>query len=196
MDALSWKEYQALCVMVNGLPPSEQHDVRRELKKLHPLGATKKERKINGKSASRARLSSKSKSSDTFRRNKFKAYHVRNRNLSNLGYISYSKYLESEDWARIRKAKLNRFPQCLICPNPSSQVHHTSYATSVLLGMHLHLLVCLCDKCHHSIEFDGEDKKSLEDANETLFSRAISTGNANWVKSVKNGLRWLKKNKK
>jgi len=100
-------------------------------------------------------------------------YVRRNFKLSDLGYASYQDYLASEEWKRIRKRKLQRHPKCLLCDRPSCQVHHLSYDERTLLGMLSVLLVALCEECHHGIEFDGNRKRTLEEANQELRRLAI-----------------------
>lgn len=99
-------------------------------------------------------------------------YAKRNERLGEIGYPTYLEYLKSKDWIKIRTNKLNRHPTCLLCPNPASQVHHMSYDYETLLGVHDYRLVQLCGRHHQHIEFSGDRKRHLKEANRTLFELA------------------------
>ncbi len=105
-------------------------------------------------------------------RKKMPCYEKRNDKLLELGYTSYVAYLASDDWKKIRNRKLARYPHCLLCGVPASQVHHLRYDYSTLLGFHDLFLVQLCSGCHKKIEFNGEKKRHLKDANRVLFELA------------------------
>lgn len=112
-------------------------------------------------------------------------YDKRDRRVSNLGYASYSAYLESEDWQRIRDNVLRRHPLCLGCNRPASQVHHMRYDTTVLLGLIPQMLACVCESCHKAIEFDGDTKLEVAFANRKLIVLAKShPRGAMWVTSM------------
>lgn len=100
-------------------------------------------------------------------------YSSRNEKLSSVGYKSYHEYLNSEDWKRLRERKLRRYPNCLICSNRATQVHHLKYDWPTLLGLEQHRLVQLCRDCHQSIEIDGDKKRTLRQANAELFRLAM-----------------------
>lgn len=119
------------------------------------------------------------------KKKKHKCYVDRNENLSELGYAGYQDYLKSDDWKAIRARKLATDPNCMTCGSTAAQVHHISYHPEVLLGLRDVLLVCLCDKCHEEIEVTGEGaKRTLREANEVLFSKALAKGRHKWVNSV------------
>lgn len=128
---------------------------------------------------------------------KFSQYYKRNDRLSELGYGGYQEYLKSDEWRAIREDKVSRFPKCLICLNPSTQVHHLSYVHEVLLGLVPELLVCLCEKCHEGIEFDEKgEKRNLKEANKTLRLLAFEKGRHRWLAMVKKAHERMKVNRK
>lgn len=125
------------------------------------------------------------------------AYSRRNARLSELGYAGYQEYLASEEWAAIRRAKLKRFPQCLTCDHPASQVHHLSYDERTLLGLEPKQLVTLCDGCHRKIEFDeAGEKRRLCDANKALRAMAHEAGKQRWLGTFRRDRKKAKKGRK
>lgn len=96
-------------------------------------------------------------------------YKQRNDWLKELGYSSYQEYLQSEDWRAIRERILHRDPECVLCRCPSTQVHHFSYHYKVLLGLQPRLLFGICEQCHHEVEFNGKEKRTLEESQEYLL---------------------------
>lgn len=98
-------------------------------------------------------------------------YEDRQRELAKLGFSSYSEYLESDLWERIRKTVLHR--DACRCRNPRcksrrkkivKQVHHLTYSVGALLGAYPFLLLTLCEDCHHLVEHDSKGNKlSLRD---------------------------------
>lgn len=111
-----------------------------------------------------------------------KCYESRNEKIGTLGYSGYVEYLKSDDWKKIRAEKLRWYPSCLLCSHPANQVHHTSYAYEVLLGMFPQLLVTLCEKCHGAIEFSGSRKRTLKQANAELYRLAHDAGRGGWLR--------------
>lgn len=110
-------------------------------------------------------------------------YEIRNRNLSELGYSSYSEYLKSNDWKSIREDVLLEFPCCILCDRKSCQVHHTSYSYKVLLGLLPGCLVALCEKCHEYLEFTVKGEKiDLDWSNRKLISTARKNLKSLWLK--------------
>ena len=99
------------------------------------------------------------------------AYKRRNESLPWIGYASYQEYLRSDDWAVIRKRVLARNPECRCCGRPASQVHHWDYEADVLLGLRDNLLLSVCEPCHEGIEFDGTDKRPLDQVQKVLLAR-------------------------
>lgn len=90
-------------------------------------------------------------------------YFERDQIVESLGFSSYRDYLQSDIWDSIRTQVLSNFKhQCQICKERwANEVHHIHYTKGNLSGRHLNHLVSLCDKCHHSIEFDGLTKRDL-----------------------------------
>lgn len=126
---------------------------------------------------------------------KMQCYRRRSRNLSELGYASYQEYLASAAWRDIRAKKLRWHPDCVLCDQRATQVHHLSYACDVLLGLKNALLVTMCDKCHVLVEFDGNQKRTLEQANEFLIDKARERGKINWLRMVKRVMRYYRNKK-
>jgi len=94
--------------------------------------------------------------------NKRSAYQKRDAVCRRIGYFSYDAYLRSPLWSTIRLRVLNRdMFLCRCCGNRATQVHHNRYEVKVLKGESVEGLRSLCDKCHHRIEFEGNEKRSL-----------------------------------
>lgn len=130
-------------------------------------------RSIRGSKKAWAAARAKSKKPAKFKM--MNCYRQRNAKIGNLGYETYQKYLQSEEWKILRKQKLERYPLCLLCDKPASQVHHISYDYETLLGLFEYRLIQLCDGCHEKIEFTGSRKNSLKEANAALFYLAGQT---------------------
>ena len=96
------------------------------------------------------------------------AYKQRNENLPHIGYASYVEYLKSDDWKKLRQKILRKHPVCCVCDSMASQVHHWDYGDDVMLGIGPEFLLPICDKCHGDIEFDGNEKRTLEQTQEVL----------------------------
>lgn len=117
---------------------------------------------------------------------KYKAYRRRNTTLSDLGYVAYKQYLDSEEWGIIRTRKLERFPCCLVCRDQATQVHHMDYEPETLLGLKTHNLVTLCARCHEEIEIAGDGtKRSLAEANRQLRMMAQANKRTTWLEAMK-----------
>ncbi|MDE2010335.1 MAG: hypothetical protein KGJ09_09720 [Candidatus Omnitrophica bacterium] len=85
---------------------------------------------------------------------------------------AYEKYLMSPHWKMIRNRVLERdVNKCQRCGDLADVVHHKSYHPDVLGGLNDSMLVSLCFSCHYFIEFDGDRKVSLEEANRRLAIR-------------------------
>lgn len=123
------------------------------------------------------------------REDQMRCYAKRDKHLSELGYASYDIYLSSDDWKGIRAKKLRHHKHCVLCDAIATQVHHLSYAPEVLLGLRHSLLVTVCDKCHIFIEFNGDRKRTLEEANTFLIDKARDIGKISWVRMVKKVMR-------
>jgi hypothetical protein len=64
---------------------------------------------------------------------------------------SYSEYLASDLWDRIRSQVLARDGgKCKSCGKPANQVHHSQYNYETLAGISLIHLQAVCRKCHFS----------------------------------------------
>lgn len=84
------------------------------------------------------------------------------------GFATYKAYLRSDLWASIRERAMRELKCCCGCGSRPTQVHHRCYSEANLLGHDLHGLVGLNGSCHYDIEFNGERKTSLGQANESL----------------------------
>ncbi len=97
-------------------------------------------------------------------------YEARNARLAKMGYENYHEYLKSDDWRVLRNERLQAEPCCCMCSKPATQVHHFSYEEEVLLGLIQELLFSVCEDCHHLIEFDGLEKRTLRAAQQNLIA--------------------------
>jgi hypothetical protein len=96
-------------------------------------------------------------------------YSERNRLLRALGFKSYSLYLASALWQRIRALVLAKQGKCAACGRRASEVHHLDYDEATLRGESTENLVGLCWLHHRSIEFtDDGQKRHLVAANAML----------------------------
>lgn len=87
-------------------------------------------------------------------------YESRNEILKEIGYESYSDYLDSPLWKTIRVKVLDRDKKkCYICEGGASVVHHHSYQKETMAGEDMGKLYSLCPLCHYSIEFDKKKNK-------------------------------------
>ena len=99
----------------------------------------------------------------------YRPYAYRNAILAELGYQSYTKYLMSPVWTRIRLQVFKRHGgQCYVCHKTATEIHHKSYTVPILKGEELGYLVPLCRRCHHFIEFEHGEKRRLKHANLVL----------------------------
>lgn len=88
-----------------------------------------------------------------------KVYGQRPKLLKEMGYSSYDEYLSSEQWAVIRREVLERQPNCELCFQIATQVHHASYTRESLRKSKSKLLVSICRPCHYYIEFASGGQK-------------------------------------
>lgn len=102
-------------------------------------------------------------------------YVERKGSLQEIGYANYHEYLQSEEWRRVRKETLESRSGCALCTKKADQVHHLSYDTRTLLGQKPYHLVSLCGECHKWIEYDGERKLTVDQANKRLMQLARLT---------------------
>jgi hypothetical protein len=78
-------------------------------------------------------------------------------------------YLQSKLWAGLRELVLeNDGGRCLVCRQPASVVHHTTYDNDVMRGLDLRFLWSLCGFCHKAVEFDGGRKLSVFESSARL----------------------------
>lgn len=92
-------------------------------------------------------------------------YLERDQALATLGFVSYAAYLESGLWRSIRSRVLERDDRtCALCGKGAKQVHHLDYGLSTLQGRRLRHLVSICGPCHVAVEYDGDRKRSFEEA--------------------------------
>jgi len=111
------------------------------------------------------------------------AYERRNRELRQLGFATYKDFLRSDLWKQTRAKVLAGFSKCLLCGQPSTQVHHMSYDTATLLGIRLYRCIALCEPCHKNIEFDDGKKLTLCQANVKLSALLkLTEKGRNWLR--------------
>jgi hypothetical protein len=92
----------------------------------------------------------------------------RNALLKEWGYENYAAYLQSDLWFSIRAKVLKKDSCCCMCGSLANQVHHRTYTEANLSGITQKGLVPLCRECHFDIEFSGDKKCSLVQANSRL----------------------------
>ena len=107
--------------------------------------------------------------------------------LSFLGFGSYPSYLSSKIWKSIRVRILIEHPNCIICDEKATIVHHSNYATETLQGLFDEGLHSLCHSSHRTIEWEGNKKiDSLCEVNKRLRRLAKLFGKhvkfADWIK--------------
>lgn len=92
-------------------------------------------------------------------------YSERNEILLSMGFNSYEEYQGSRLWAEIRLLvlKRDRF-SCALCEGPANQAHHSKYTVENLAGLALTHIHAVCQGCHQTIEFDGENKLTTRQA--------------------------------
>lgn len=109
--------------------------------------------------------------------------------LRSLGYSSYRDYLASGRWTKIRRRVLGMKNRCLACGERAEEVHHMSYAESVLAGADLRPLVPVC-KLHHA---EIHALPTLEEANARLVALVGEARMESWraaiAKRFPNGIR-------
>jgi hypothetical protein len=90
-------------------------------------------------------------------------YYEKNLLLIKLGYDSYQAYQNSHLWRSIKR-RIPASDVCALCGDRASLIHHMDYHKNTLLGNDISGLIPLCNKCHHLIEFDGTNKRTLKQA--------------------------------
>ena len=80
--------------------------------------------------------------------------------VNRLGYPDYETYLRSPLWQKIRERVMEHdLWVCQLCEEPGEEVHHRYYTKAVMRGDDGSLLVSLCAKCHHTVEFDEKGRE-------------------------------------
>lgn len=97
------------------------------------------------------------------------SYQERNKILFGIGFKDYDEYLKSDLWAEIRFKQLKAMPDCLMCGETATQVHHLKYTEENLKGINAKCLSSICRRCHNKIEFSSGSKVTLESANKNLL---------------------------
>lgn len=105
-----------------------------------------------------------------------RGYQKRRVALDSLGYETYSEYLQSDMWKAIRDAVLLERPYCAVCARKATEVHHFCYLDAVLVGLANDMLFPMCHECHHRVEFEGDAKRHLIDAQYFLVHEFNNTG--------------------
>lgn len=104
------------------------------------------------------------------RRVKMPAYERRDMHLFKMGYSCYAAYLSSSLWLSIKSMVLSLHPECRVCGQQASEVHHRKYTRAVLLGTNIGPLMSVCRPCHRRAEFERDRKVSLREANRRVDS--------------------------
>jgi hypothetical protein len=102
------------------------------------------------------------------------AYGRRDARIRKMGLAdSYAAYLASPLWASIRSGVLDRDGgKCCLCDGPASQVHHSNYKRSTLLGKSLAALFSLCRTCHLAVEFADGRKLNMTEMRTAMRAKA------------------------
>lgn len=109
------------------------------------------------------------------RPDRYAQYTHRNNLLRNLGLGCYGDYLNSNLWKIIRRRVLERDKhKCRGCGADAWMVHHRDYEKDTLLGKRIDSLSAICGPCHKAIEFVGDTKTTVKQANELLEQLARS----------------------
>lgn len=113
------------------------------------------------------------------------SYMNKNDILKVLGFETYTKYLQSSLWKKIRSDVLIKQEyKCCACKNRADQVHHRKYTLQNLSGKNDEFLVAICKGCHYRIEFTKKKKNTLTTANR-LLDKKINRKNNKKDKYVK-----------
>jgi hypothetical protein len=96
-------------------------------------------------------------------------YAQRDSVLKAMGYASYAEYLASPLWQGIRARLLKVCSQCP-CGAAATEIHHRTYKRRYMEGRgKVHkFMTPVCRACHQRIEFDGDGKTPLGQANRLL----------------------------
>ena len=100
-------------------------------------------------------------------------YKARDTLLATLGYDSYSEYLSSPLWKRIREEVMRKNGRCAICRKEARVVHHIRYTEYNLSGKTNGYLRPLCHSCHRNVEFTSKGKKRRRYSAEVEYQRLI-----------------------
>lgn len=96
-------------------------------------------------------------------------YEERDAVLRAIGFASYSDYLKSRKWARIRNRVLKKRGKCACCGDTANEVHHKDYRQQTMIGADLSGLVPVCSACHDIAEFNSDGSKAtLAAANRSI----------------------------
>lgn len=93
-------------------------------------------------------------------------YADRNQHLRGMGFATYADYLASPLWEGIRRRAYQYHGfKCKLCKKAKADsMHHISYSRVVLEGHDLSKLSPLCDPCHKMVEYNGDRKRTLVQA--------------------------------
>ena len=90
------------------------------------------------------------------------SYRSRALNLQYLGFQSYTEYLKSDLWKRVRgKVYARKGRRCWLCPYEANAIHHNRYRVCDLLGKCLDHVFPICNRCHDEIEFSKKGHRKL-----------------------------------
>ena len=64
---------------------------------------------------------------------------------------NYKEYLDSYTWKAVKKVKLEENPECEVCWDDATTVHHLSYER--LWREKENDIVSICESCHHECHF-------------------------------------------
>lgn len=102
-------------------------------------------------------------------------YKQRDALVLELGFTSYSAYLASPLWKKIRAVARQRGGMwCALCQERGTQIHHRHYGRRVLAGKKTSGLVLLCSRCHRAVEFFNDGFKRRAEDVDREFLRLLA----------------------
>lgn len=91
------------------------------------------------------------------------------------------EYFKTELWAHITEMVMERQESaCQVCGEAASVVHLLNYSIQTLRGRTIEHMAALCQKHKDEIDFDGESKSNLSQANKKLRQSAKTYGWKHW----------------
>ncbi len=111
---------------------------------------------------------------------------IQKEGLRDLSFLEYDRYLNTALWSKIKEWIYERDGlKCQICQKVKESrltdmdVHHRSYDLEVLEGRRDDMLITLCRRCHHLVEYfrDGRKRSCLEEKDAELHRLKVIYSN-------------------